>query len=61
LNDQELLAALDDGNGCAQGSKRRKPTVKNEAGARHDPEQAATQVFKSLQPESLACENFRAA
>jgi hypothetical protein len=49
LDDQELLIALDDGEGCAQGSEQRESTVEGQAGACHDPEEAATQGLEGLQ------------
>ena len=56
FNDQELLVALDDGDGCAQSSEQRQPAVQSLAGTRHNPEQRATQVFKGRQRQSLARE-----
>jgi len=53
---KELLIVLDDGDGCPQSFEQREPAVESEGSARPDPEQAATQVFKVLQRESLARE-----
>src|ERR1700733_15317208 len=58
LNDQELLVALDEGDGCTQSSKQRKPTVESQAGTRHDPEQAATR-FHGAAPRKSSTRNFR--
>jgi hypothetical protein len=49
LNDQELLVAPDDGEGCAQSAEQRESTVKGQAGTCDDPEEAATQGLEKLQ------------
>ena len=54
LNDQKFSVAINDGDGGAQISEDWKAAVEEEAGAGHDPEDAALEDFKKRQAASLA-------
>jgi len=49
LNDQEFPLPMDDGDGRGKGAEQWKPAVELQAGAGHDPKQAALDAFESRQ------------
>ena len=54
LNHEKSAIAMNDGNRRAQISEDGKPSVEEEAGARHNPKDAALKDFKRRQDGSLA-------